>query len=91
MRTLDCVVIKLEGGSDWDLGVLDLPDTEEEERREEARRRREGREERDRKPLHRRSHSNFLQTLQRNTHTLHTQTPKTAYSSLRVLKFCSKY
>ena len=56
MRTLDCVVIKLEGGSDWDLGVLDLPDTEEEERREEARRRREGRE--DRKPLHRRSHSN---------------------------------
>ena len=59
VRVLDSVVIKLEGGTEHDLGVLDLPDQEEEERREEEKRRREGREERERerRPVHRRSHS----------------------------------
>jgi hypothetical protein len=34
LQVLDSVVIKLEGGSDFDLTVLDLPDPEEEKREE---------------------------------------------------------
>ena len=33
IRLLDSVVIKLEGGSDFDLTVLDLPDPEDEEKK----------------------------------------------------------
>eukprot|EP00092_Neocalanus_flemingeri_P002381 GFUD01002547.1.p1 GENE.GFUD01002547.1~~GFUD01002547.1.p1 ORF type:complete len:408 (-),score=139.00 GFUD01002547.1:1060-2283(-) len=36
IKVLDSVVIKLEGGSDFDITVLDLPDPEEEQKKEEA-------------------------------------------------------
>ncbi len=47
------MVIKLEGGSDYDLGVLDLPDPEEEDKKPEATvetsERREGKRKKERK------------------------------------------
>jgi hypothetical protein len=50
---LDSVVIKLEGGSDYDLGVLDLPDPEEEDKKSESTvetsERREGKRKKERK------------------------------------------
>merc|ERR1712228_1042435 len=56
VKLLDSVVIMLEGGTEHDLGILDMPDQEEEDKKEEAKRRREAREEREKKPA-RRSHS----------------------------------
>merc|ERR1712037_805592 len=51
VKLLDSVVIMLEGGTEHDLGILDMPD------QEEAKRRRDAREEREKKPAGRRSHS----------------------------------
>merc|ERR1712226_1380504 len=48
--------IMLEGETEHDLGILDMPDQEEEDKKEEAKRRRDAREEREKKPA-RRSHS----------------------------------
>jgi len=42
IKVLDSVVIKLEGGSDFDLTVLDLPDPEEEQKKEEEGKKEEG-------------------------------------------------
>merc|ERR1712037_991754 len=55
VKLLDSVVIMLEGGTEHDLGILDMPD--QEEKKEEAKRRRDAREEREKKPAGRRSHS----------------------------------
>ena len=41
IKVLDSVVIKLEGGSDFDITVLDLPDQEEEQKKEEAKKKRD--------------------------------------------------
>ena len=57
VKLLDSVVIMLEGGTEHDLGILDMPDQEEEDKKEEAKRRRDAREEREKKPAGRRSHS----------------------------------
>merc|ERR1712130_722029 len=56
VKLLDSVVIMLEGGTEFDLDILDMPDQEEEDKKEEAKRRRDAREEREKKPA-RRSHS----------------------------------
>ena len=59
VKLLDSVVIMLEGGTEHDLGILDMPDQEEEDKKEEAKRRRDAREEREKKSAAggRRSHS----------------------------------
>merc|ERR1711936_245493 len=57
VKLLDSVVIMLEGGTEHDLGILDMPDQEEEDKKEEAKRRRDAREEREKKPAGRRIHS----------------------------------
>ena len=49
VKLLDSVVIMLEGGTENDLGILDMPDLEEEEKKEDAKRRRDAREEREKK------------------------------------------
>ena len=49
VKLLDSVVIMLEGGTENDLAILDMPDLEEEEKKEDAKRRRDAREEREKK------------------------------------------
>ena len=49
VKLLDSVVIMLEGGTENDLGILDMPDLEEEEKKEDAKKRRDAREEREKK------------------------------------------
>merc|ERR1712098_307550 len=41
IRLLDSVVIKLEGGTDFDLTILDMPDAEEEAKNEEVKKKKD--------------------------------------------------
>merc|ERR1719312_353859 len=41
IKVLDSVVIKLEGGTDFDISVLDLPDPEEEQKKEDAKKKKD--------------------------------------------------
>merc|ERR1719312_964734 len=41
IKVLDSVVIKLEGGTDFDITVLDLPDPEEEQKKEDAKKKKD--------------------------------------------------